>query len=269
MLPNPWLWKSGTPIFSCFMFFATMAWAGSMDQFTTACTFFDFSLASTPVRSVAVLSYTSEMRMVMLFSGASFSSCSLPALPKPVLLDTTPILGMPIFFMVSNILIAAWLSFWGTLNTYLASGFTMTSAAAQETRSTLASSQRFLIFIVSPLVEGPMIAKTFSSSISCLANEMAFSGSPFVSLITASSFAPFTPPAMLIWSTSICTVLASGAPRNEAGPVTENNAPILTTCWGAGFLAHDSEIAIPMLKSVTPKILNIFINLILLLLFRD
>jgi len=38
----------------------------------------------------------------------------------------------------------------------------------------LFSSAMFLMAMVSPLVEGPMMAKTFSSSMSCLAKEMAF-----------------------------------------------------------------------------------------------
>ena len=44
--------------------------------------------------------------------------------------------------------------------------------------------------MVSPEVDGPMIAKTFSSSISCLAKETAFSGLPPESLITSSIFLP-------------------------------------------------------------------------------
>ena len=81
--------------------------------------------------------------------------------------------------------------------------------------------------MVSPLVDGPMIASTLSSSINCLANETAFSGLPAVSLMTSSSFRPLTPPAALIFSTSIWAVFSSGAPRKDAGPVTEKRAPIL------------------------------------------
>ncbi|MGB7582623.1 MAG: hypothetical protein WBL85_09280 [Sedimentisphaerales bacterium] len=39
----------------------------------------------------------------------------------------------------------------------------------------LPSWQIFFMAIVSPLVDGPIIARTFSSSISCLASETAFS----------------------------------------------------------------------------------------------
>ena len=41
------------------MFLARMAWAGSIDQLTTAWTFAALILVSTPVRSVASFSYTS------------------------------------------------------------------------------------------------------------------------------------------------------------------------------------------------------------------
>ena len=74
------------------------------------------------------------------------------------------------------------------MNTYLATGLTMASAAAQEIRIILFSSQIVLICIVSPLVDGPMMASTFSSSISCLANETAFSGLPPLSLTISSIF---------------------------------------------------------------------------------
>jgi hypothetical protein len=44
-----------------------------------------------------------------------------------------------------------------------------------------------------------------------------------------------TPPETLIFSTSIRVVFSSGAPRNEAGPVTEKIAPIFTgSAGGAG-----------------------------------
>ena len=160
-------------------------------------------------------------------SGASFSICSLPALPKPVLEDSTPILVMPIFFICWKILITASLSFWGVLNTYFATGFTIASAAAQEMRIVLLSSAMFLIAMDSPLVDGPMIAKTFSSSISCLAKETAFSGLAPESLMMSWILLPLMPPLALISSTSISSVLASGAPRNDAGPVTARMAPIL------------------------------------------
>src|ERR1700690_2372535 len=103
----------------------------------------------------------------------------------------------------------------------------MASAAAQETRIIWFSSQSFLICMVSPLVDGPMMASTLSSSINCLANETVFSGLPPLSLMINSSFRPSTPPEALILSTSIFAVLASGAPRKDAGPVTEKMAPIL------------------------------------------
>ncbi|MBA7566481.1 hypothetical protein ES708_08172 [subsurface metagenome] len=51
----------------------------------------------------------------------------------------------------------------------------MVSAAAQDRRMVCASWQISLIAIDSPLVEGPTIARTCSSSMSCLAKEIAFS----------------------------------------------------------------------------------------------
>ncbi len=86
---------------------------------------------------------------------------------------------------------------------------------------------RFLIFIVSPLVEGPMIANTLFSSISCLANENAFSGLAPESLMISSIFRPWMPPLLFASSTAISRVFASGAPRNDAGPVIDKIAPIL------------------------------------------
>ncbi len=56
MFPKPLLWNRVMSMLSCFMFFGTMDWAGTMDQFTTAWTFFALSLVRTPVRSVAFLS---------------------------------------------------------------------------------------------------------------------------------------------------------------------------------------------------------------------
>ena len=41
---------------SWLMFLATMDWAGSIDQLTTACTLAAFTLVSTPVRSVLAAS---------------------------------------------------------------------------------------------------------------------------------------------------------------------------------------------------------------------
>ena len=114
----------------------------------------------------------------------------------------------------------------------------MASAAAQETRIIWFSSQSFLICMVSPLVDGPMMASTLSSSINCLANETAFSGLPPLSLMISSSFWPSTPPEALILSTSILAVLDSGAPRKDAGPVTEKMAPIL---MGLGSSAAEQQ----------------------------
>jgi len=45
-----------------------------MDQLMTACTFLALSFVSTPVKSVASLSYTSLARISMPKVGASFSS---------------------------------------------------------------------------------------------------------------------------------------------------------------------------------------------------
>ncbi len=163
----------------------------------------------------------------MPFLAAAFSICSLPAMPYPSLLDTRPIFVIPFFFITSQIFWAPKLSFWATLKMYFATGFVITSAAAQEMRIIFASSQMVFIFIVSPLVDGPMMAKTLSSSMSCLAKEIAFSGLPAESLTTSSRFLPLTPPFPLISSTIIWAVFASGDPRNEAGPVTAKIAPIL------------------------------------------
>jgi len=72
------------------------------------------------------------------------------------------------------------------LNTHLPTGLTMDSAAAHDSNRVLLSSARPLILSDSPLVEGPMMAKTLSSSISFLASEMAFSGLPPESLTRSS-----------------------------------------------------------------------------------
>ncbi len=82
----------------------------------------------------------------------------------------------PIFFICWKIFTMAWLSFWAVLKTQGATGFTIASAAAQERRSVLASSAMGFTAMVSPLVGGPMMAKTCSSSMSCFAKEIAFSG---------------------------------------------------------------------------------------------
>jgi hypothetical protein len=60
-----------------------------------------------------------------------------------------------------------------------------------------------------------------------LANEKAFSGLAPESLMISWICLPWTPPFLFVSATSISRVLASGAPRNDAGPVTERIAPIL------------------------------------------
>ena len=72
-----------------------------------------------------------------------------------------------------------------------------------------------------------MIARTPSSSMSWCAKEIAFSGVPSESFTISWIFLPSTPPAALIFSTSISAVFFSGAPRFEAGPVTEKMQPTL------------------------------------------
>ncbi len=134
---------------------------------------------------------------------------------------------MPIFFICSNIFATAKLSFCGVLNTYLATGLTIISAAAQERRMVFPSSAMFLIAMVSPEVEGPMMAKTFSFSINCRAKSIAFSGAPPESLMSNSILMPPMPPLALMSSTSISSVFASGPPRNDAGPVMARIAPTL------------------------------------------
>ena len=82
------------------MFLARMAWAGTIDQLTTAwISGLARNLATLAVRSVALLSYTSSATMVMPKSAAFLASCSLPALPKPSLAASTAILLMPRFCM--------------------------------------------------------------------------------------------------------------------------------------------------------------------------
>ncbi len=76
---------------------------------------------------------------------------------------------MPFFLRSVKIQRTALASFWGVLKTHFTTGVAIASAAAQESSSVAFSSMYCLIFIDSPLVEGPMIAKTFSSSTSCLA----------------------------------------------------------------------------------------------------
>src|SRR5512138_70788 len=109
----------------------------------------------------------------------------------------------------------------------------MTSAAAHERRIVLASFAICFTAMLSPLVAGPMMAKTPSSSTSCFANEIAFSGLPPVSFTTSWTRWPATPPFAFRSSTSISRVRASGAPRNDAGPVTARSAPILSGACSA------------------------------------
>ena len=82
--------------------------------------------------------------------------------------------------------------------------------------------------MLSPLVVGPMMARTWLSSTSCFAKETAFSAFPWESLMISSIFLPSMPPVALASSTSICRVRASGRPRVAAGPVTAKIAPIRT-----------------------------------------
>ncbi len=128
----------------------------------------------------------------------------------------------------------------------------MTSAAAQESRMVLFSSAMFLMAMVSPLVEGPMMAKTFSSSMSCLAKEIAFSGLAPESLMISSIFLPPMPPLAFSSSVSISRVLASGAPRNDAGPVTARIAPTLTV---SAARAGATKAAMIMMVSTTKRML--------------
>ena len=97
---------------------------------------------------------------------------------------------MPISFIVAKIICAAKLSIGAILNTHFATGLTMVSAAAQERRIVSASSQRPLSFMLSPLVDGPMMARTSSSSMSCFAKETAFSALPWESLRMSSTCLP-------------------------------------------------------------------------------
>ena len=133
----------------------------------------------------------------------------------------------PPFFICWRIWASAWLSFWAVLKTQGATGLTMASAAAQESKSVFDSPASALTARVSPEVAGPMMAKTCSSSMSCLAKEMAFSGLPAVSLTMSFTGRPPTPPRALRLAASISRVRASGAPRKAAGPVTESSAPTL------------------------------------------
>src|SRR5512135_245866 len=142
------------PIWRAFLM--TIACAGSIDQLMIAWTLAALTLVTSAVRSLAALSYTSLARIRMPNDGASFSICPFPAFPKPVLLERTPIRVIFLFFISLKILMTASLSFWGVLNTHFATGLTIASAAAQDRRIVFPSSATLLIFIVSPLVEGPM-----------------------------------------------------------------------------------------------------------------
>ena len=89
------------------------------------------------------------------------------------------------------------------------------------------SSAIFFTAMDSPEVDGPMIATTRSSSISCLAKDTAFSGLPAESLTISSTCSPLMPPSRLMRATAISALRASGPPRKEAGPVTAKIAPTL------------------------------------------
>ncbi len=106
----------------------------------------------------------------------------------------------------------------------------------------LPSSARVLIFMVSPLVDGPMMAKTFSSSMSCLANEIAFSGLALESLMMSSTGLPLMPPFLLISCTSISRVRASGPPRLAAGPVTPRMAPSLIVSFASAGVVQPTHV---------------------------
>ena len=70
------------------------------------------------------------------------------------------------------------------------------------------------------------------------------SGLPPESLTISSIFWPLIPPAWLICSTSISAVFSSGAPRNDAGPVTAKIAPTLI-----GVAASEPPGPSPVLES--------------------
>ena len=96
--------------------------------------------------------------------------------------------------------------------------------------------------MLSPLVVGPMMARTWLSSTSCFAKDTAFSAFPWESLMMSSIFLPRIPPDAFASSTSICRVRASGSPRVAAGPVTAKIAPILIgSAANAGTARNDSE----------------------------
>jgi hypothetical protein len=73
--------------------------------------------------------------------------------------------------------------------------------------------QMSLIAIDSPEVVGPMMATTLSSSMSCLAKEIAFSELAPESLTMSWTCLPSMPPFLLMSSTTILAVFSSGAPR--------------------------------------------------------
>jgi len=79
--------------------------------------------------------------------------------------------------------------------------------------------------------EGPMIARTLSSSMSCLAKETASRASAAILTIVRSS-GHLMPPAALSLLTNMVAVLASGAPKFAAPPVMAKIAPILMTPAG-------------------------------------
>src|SRR5512133_2526507 len=172
-------------------------------------------------------------------AGAAFSTCSLPAFPNPVVEARRPTFLIPSSFIRAKIISAAKPSFGATLKTCGATGFTIASAAAHEMRIVFPASAIAFTCIVSPLVAGPMMAKTCSSSMSCFAKETAFSGLPPVSLRMSWIGWPSTPPLALRSSTSIWRVRASGAPRKAAGPVTARSAP---TFSGSAAVAAEAAV---------------------------
>jgi hypothetical protein len=61
----------------------------------------------------------------------------------------------------------------------------------------------------------------------------------------------------------ICTVFSSGAPKKDAGPVTENNAPILTGSEGGGGEQLEVSHKVPStpIPAITTKILFMSVHL--------
>jgi hypothetical protein len=74
-------------------------------------------------------------------------------------------------------------------------------------------------------------------------------------LIISSTFLPLIPPFEFTSSTNIFKVLASGAPRKEAGPVTASIAPILMVSAAIAGATSKQTIA-----NINKKDLKILIN---------